>query len=284
MAISSCNERSESARTHGHWAVLERAAHAQGMLSREQEHLLAVRAQRGDRRAFDRLVLSHVPLVFAIAFEFRNLGLAADELLSEGLLGLVKAARDFDPDRGTRLATYAALWIRARMRSYSLDNRRVVRGPSTRNARKLRSSLRQVERELEQPTGERAAPEVVASVLNVTPSEVEEMRCVLSARDVAFGAPAAEGGIETAANGPSPEALAIEADDQREAKRRLQWAMSLLDPRARRVLDGRYLDERDHTFTDLGQELGISRERVRQIEVQAKQVMRTALAAHGGSA
>lgn len=167
MASGSSNKSARSARTHRHWYALERAANAEEMSSREQEHLLAVRARHGDQRAFDRFVQSHLPLVFAIAFEFRGFGLPADELLSEGLLGLVKGARDFDPDRGTRFATYAALWIRARVRSYSLSNRRIVRGPCTRNARKLRGSMRRVERDLEQRTGERAAPEAVAAALQV---------------------------------------------------------------------------------------------------------------------
>jgi RNA polymerase sigma-32 factor len=252
------------------------------MLSREQEHLLAVRAQHGDQRAFDRLVQAHIPLVFAIAFELRNLGVSADELLCEGLLGLVKAARDFDPQRGTRFATYAALWIRARMRSHWLDNRRVVRGPSTRNARKLRGSLRRVEREIEQRTGELAPPEAIASALQVPPHDVEEMRSVLTARDVAYGTPVAEGGVETACNGPTPEALAIEADDQRQAAARLRWALSRLEPRARRVLRSRHLNEREHSLADLGRELGHSRERVRQIEVKAKADVRAALASRHG--
>lgn len=288
MTASSSNRPATSTRGHSYWDALERAAHSEGMLSREREHLLAVRAKQGDQQAFDRLVRSHIPLVFSIAFELRDLGLSPEELASEGLLGLVKGARDFDPDRGTRFATYASFWIRAHMRSYWQNNRRIVRGPCTRNARKLRGSMRRVEREIEQKTGEAAAPEAVADALKVPTCDVEEMRCVLSARDVACGTPVADGGVDVAANGPTPEALSIEADERRHAATRLRWAMSRLPARARRVLSGRYLTDHERTLADMGRELGLSRERVRQIEVQAMQDVRAALASrseiHGTAA
>jgi RNA polymerase sigma-32 factor len=263
----------------GHWPMLERAARSQGMLSRDQERRLAMQARLGDQHAFDCLVRAHIPLVFAMAFEFRSYGLSSDELLSEGLVGLVKAARDFDPERGTRLATYAAFWIRALMRSYSVKNRRIVRGPSTRNARKVRGSLRRTERELEQRLGARPDAEAIATALNVPISDVQEVRAVLGTRDVAYGPEIADGGFEMASDGPSPEAAVVAADEQRNATARLSWALSQLEPRARCVLERRYLDDGQCTFADLGRELSLSRERVRQIEVQAKRDVRAAVAA-----
>jgi RNA polymerase sigma-32 factor len=268
----------QPARTHGPWDALERAAHAQGMLSRDEERRLAERARQGDQRAFDSLVRAHIPLVFAMAFELRAAGLPADELLSEGLLGLVKAARDFDPSRGTRLATYAAFWIRALMRSYALGNQRIVRGPSTRNARKIRGALGRTERALEQRLGVKPDAQTIALELGVPEADVEEVRAALRTRDVAYGVPSSAGGVETAATDPTPEALAIAADEQRSAAVHLSWALARLDPRARRVLQRRYLSDHESTFADLGLELGVSRERVRQIELQAKQEVRQATA------
>lgn len=265
-------------RTSGHWAPLERAARSDGMLSRDEEQQLAERARKGDERAFDRMVRAHIPLVFAMAFEFRASGLSSDELLSEGLLGLVKAARDFDPERGTRLATYAAFWIRALIRNHVVQNQRIVRGPSTRNARKLRGALRRTEHALEQRLGKRPDAEAVAIALNVPACEVEEMRCVLGVRDVPYGIPAGDGSVETASSAPTPEALSMEADEQRNATAQLSWALSRLEPRARKVLQLRYLTASESTFTDLGVELGVSRERVRQIEERAKDDIRCALA------
>ena len=277
--LGSTTNANRNARTGEPWAALEHAARVEGMLSREEEQELARRAQRGDHHAFDRIVRAHIPLVFAMAFEFRAHGLPSDELLSEGLVGLVKAARDFDPARGTRLATYAAFWIRALMRTYTLNNRRIVRGPSTRNARRLRSSLRRTERELEQRLCDRPDAETVARELNVSAHDVEEMREVLAVRDITYGNPVHEGGVEAASNEPSPEALAITADEQRTASERLRWALGRLEPRARRVLQRRFLSDCECTFADLGRELGVSRERVRQIEVQAKEDVRAAIAA-----
>ena len=111
--LAATTEATRTTRNSGHWRALELAARSSGMLTREEERRLARLARQGDERAFDRLVRAHIPLVFAMAYEFRSYGLPPDELVGEGLLGLVKAARDFDPERGTRLATYAAWWIRA---------------------------------------------------------------------------------------------------------------------------------------------------------------------------
>jgi RNA polymerase sigma-32 factor len=167
--------------------ALAKAARSGAMLSQVEEQDLARLAQQGNQRAFERLVHAHIPLVFAIASEFRSYGLPAEELMSEGLLGLVKAARGFDPERGTRLASYAAWWIRAYLRSYTISNRRIVRGPSTRNARKTLAWLRRTERELARSTGGPPDLDAVASVLGVKTSDVEEARAILGKRDLPYG-------------------------------------------------------------------------------------------------
>jgi RNA polymerase sigma-32 factor len=280
MAASTTNSATQpSQKPSQYWRALELAARRGGMLSRAEESRLAQSARQGDAAAFDRLVCAHIPLVFAIAHEFRSYGLSPDELVSEGLLGLVKAARDFDPRHGTRLATYAAWWIRARIRSFTVNNRRIVRGSSTRAARKLMSRLRRTERELSQAQGSWPDDAAVAAALNVRTDDVEEMRAFLGGRDAAYGIEVDGTAAAIAANTPSPEVLAIEADNRRVAAELLHEALAGLDARARRVIERRYLSERESTFGDLSDELGVSRERVRQIEAQAKASVRNAIAA-----
>jgi RNA polymerase sigma-32 factor len=246
------------------------SATARGHLSQEEERRLARLAAQGDERAFERLVQSHLPLVHAIASEFRSYGLPADELVSEGLLGLVKAARCFDPERGVPLAGYAAWWIRAYIRTFTLENRRIVRGPCTRGARKILAGLNRTERTLTQLDGERPQPEALARALGVSVREVDEMRAVLRARDVPCGVETNGRVFELPSDAPSPETVVSEAEERELQDRRLRLALSQLDPRARRVLEQRNLLPEVATLGMLGNELGVSKERVRQIEVQAK--------------
>ena len=258
--------------------ALAKPAGSRAMLSADEEDRLARLAKKGDAAAFERLVDSHMPLVFAMVSEFRTYGLPMDELLSEAMLGLVKAARCFDPNRGPRLAGYAAMWIRAYLRSYTLANRRIVRGPSTRNARKVMAQLRKTERDLGGPNGERPDAEAVASALGVNADDVEEARNVLSKRDVPYGVEADPAGLFLASQEPSPEAVVTRADDERAATELVHRGLSVLDPRAQRILQQRYLEPKATSLSDLSRELGISRERVRQIESQAKAAVRAAIA------
>jgi RNA polymerase sigma-32 factor len=243
-------------------------------LSQDEEHRLAQLAQRGDERAFERLVKSHVPLVCAIASEFRSYGLPAEELLSEGLLGLVKATRCFDHERGSRLATYAAWWIRAYIRQYTLDNRRIVRGPSRRSSRKVLAGLSKTERALTQVRGERPEPQALARALGVTTRDVEEIRSALGARDVAYGVEVAGRSFELPSDWSTPEAIVSDAQERQAATDRLHDALCQLDPRARRILEQRHLAPEVATLGMLSDELGVSRERVRQIEASAKARLR----------
>ena len=250
---------------------------APAMLARDEELSLARRARAGDQAAFDRLVGAHLPLVHAMARQFRAHGVALDDLVGEAMLGLVKGARDFDPERGVRLAAYAALWIRAYLRRFTLANRRIVRGPNTRSARRLLGGLRRTERDLERCHGRKADAQAVAATLGVTAADVEEMRSVLSVRDVATGA-TSEDHRELPSRTLSPESLAADAENQKLASELVKDALSRLEPRMRDVLARRNLDDAPPTLAEIGRELSVSRERVRQIEAQGRTELRAAVA------
>jgi RNA polymerase sigma-32 factor len=190
---------------------------------------------------------------------------ALEDVISEGLLGLVKAVRDFDPDRGTRLAVYAAWWIRAYMRRYTIDQRRIVR-PGGRNAHKVLAGLNRTEQGLARAHGRRPSREEIAEALGVRPGDVDEMRGLLGARDVPYGV-----GVD----GPAFEAVSAEASPEEivsdlERREQLQRALLQLDPRTRRVIEQRWVAGETSTLRELGRALGISCERVRQIECRAR--------------
>jgi RNA polymerase sigma-32 factor len=257
--------------------TIERAAQAAPLLSAAEEFRLARRARQGDAAAFDQLVRAHLRLVLATAFHFRSYGTPLDDLLAEGVLGLVKAARGYDPDRGVRFATYANFWIRAYLRRCTMENRRIVRGPSTRAARKLQAGMRKTERRLEAGGG-RADRDAVARELGVSAFDVDEVRAALSGRDVPYDVELNGRRFELASSAPSPEALAEDREQERVYGELLESALARLKPRARRILELRCLGADASTLGDLSEELGISRERVRQIEAQAKAQVRAAIA------
>jgi len=249
------------------------------MLTREEEQSLARRIQQGDERACDALLQAHLRLVFSMAAEFGSYGLAFDDLVSEALVGLLVAVRRFDPDRGVRFAAYAAWWIRAQLRQYTLANRRIVRSPSTRNGRMLLARLRRTQRLLGQHTGEQPDRQAVANALGVAVSEVEEIECVLSSRDMPCGVEIAGRTLEIASEAPSPEALVAEADEQRDMRRDFRRALTALSQRERRIIEERCLREVPSSLADLGRDLGISRERVRQLEVHSQKKLSSILQA-----
>lgn len=258
-----------------------RAAQQAPLLSAEEEKKLAGRAQAGDESAFNRLLGAHFRLVLAIAHELRSYGLPMDELVAEGMLGLVEAARRFDPERGVRLAVYAAWWIRAYMRRYTLSNRRIVRPPSTRHGRKLLANLRKTQRELEARSGERADAIAVAEVLGVSVEEVEEMEAALSGRDVPCGPTDAETRHhEPSDAGPSPELLVAEQETQEKKHAALREALEGLSDRERKIMQLRFMGSEVTSLASIGRDMGLSRERVRQLAQQAEQKLRQSMVAH----
>lgn len=255
-----------------HEKQLSDLARSAPVLTAKQEAELACAASGGRQRALDILILAHLRLVLSIAQAFVKYGAAKEDLVDEGILGLVEATRRFDPRRGVRLATYAAYWIRGRIRRFTIDNRRLVRAPETRHARRLVSNLRQVQRSLTQARGEPPELQEVADALRVAPSDVEEVEGVLSGRDVPFDDE--REASEMSVDAPSPEEALAEAEEHALAHQSMVRALVELDARERRVLEQRYLGGRAQSLAQIGRDLGLSRERVRQIERTAQARLR----------
>jgi RNA polymerase sigma-32 factor len=263
----------------GNLAELRTKAARAPMLSAENETRLAREAQAGDSAALDTLVRSHLRLVLSIASSFRHHNVDMEDLVGEGLLGLVEAVRRFDAERGVRLAAYAAWWIRAYVRRYTLVNRRIVRPPSTRNARKLLAHLRTTQRSLTQQHGHPPEASEVANALNVSTSDVEEMEDVLRAADVSWSV-GPEGGVrELPASTPTPEAALIADNERAWATTTIAAAVEGLSPREREVFIERSLQDAPPSLSTMGARMGISRERVRQIHAHGFNKVRDAVLA-----
>jgi RNA polymerase sigma-32 factor len=255
------------------------------LLSAEQEHDLAVRLRdENDLEAARQLVLSHLRLVVAIARGYLGYGLPHADLIQEGNLGLMKAVKRYDPERGVRLVSFAVHWIKAEIHEFILKNWRLVKVATTKAQRKLFFNLRSMKK----GSGSLSASEVeeMANTLNVNQSDVREMETRLYGQDMALEpsmdddedafAPIA---YLAAPNAEPTQHLEI-AEREKMAGEGLVRALGTLDPRSRHIVESRWLDEENPaTLHDLAAIYGISAERVRQIEVKAMQKLKTALAA-----
>jgi len=256
--------------------AMRRRAATVPLLTAEEETALARKAKLGDAAAEERLVTAHIRFVFAIADQFTRYGVSFDELVSEGVLGLMEAVRRFDPENGARLASYAAWWIRALLRRYTLQNRRVVRAPSTRKARKVIAHLSATRRELAQRTGTEPDAAAIASELGVSEADVEEVELALQRVDVACGQHE-RGSYEAVCPLPSPEAVAAEREREQRTRIAVHRGLDLLTPRERLIVSQRALHESPRRLEDIGADLGVSRERVRQLQQQGFDKMRRQL-------
>jgi RNA polymerase sigma-32 factor len=264
--------------------ALWRAAKNAPMLSAEHEARLAREARAGSQRAFNDLLNAHLRLVLTFARKFSSYGAALQDLVSEGLLGLVEAARRFDPDRGARLSTYASWWIHAYMRRYTIMNRRMVRAPTSRHGSRLMAHLRSTQRELTQLTGAAPDAHAIAAALGVGVRDVEEMESALSGRDVAYGPEAEAHSWDAPVEQSSPEQLVADAEEQRVVNDVIAKTMAEFRDRDRAIVTRRYFDEEPSTLAALGNDLGLSRERVRQLNEQACGRLRAALQESGAGA
>ena len=255
------------------------------LLSAEQEHTLALRLRDdNDLEAARQLVLSHLRLVVAIARGYLGYGLPHADLIQEGNVGLMKAVKRYDPDRGVRLVSFAVHWIKAEIHEFILKNWRLVKVATTKAQRKLFFNLRS----MKQGSGSLSAGEVeeMARALNVNQSDVRDMETRMYGQDMALEpsiddeddayAPIA---YLAAPNAEPTQHLEI-AEREKMAGEGLGRALATLDPRSRHIVESRWLDdENPATLHELAAVYGISAERVRQIEAKALQKLKGALVA-----
>jgi RNA polymerase sigma-32 factor len=248
------------------------------MLEPQDEYMFAKRwREHGDREAAHRLVTSHLRLVAKIAMGYRGYGLPISEVISEGNVGLMQAVKRFEPDKGFRLATYAMLWIKAAIQEYILRSWSLVKMGTTANQKKLFFNLRKAKSKISALEEGDLRPDqvkVIARRLGVTEQDVVDMNRRLGG-DVSLNAPIREEGdsgewqdwlVDEVSDQESRLAESEEADNRKKA---LGEALSVLNDRERRIFEARRLADDPITLEDLASEFGVSRERVRQIEVRA---------------
>jgi len=249
------------------------------MLEPGQEFMLAKRwREHGDRDAAQDLVTSHLRLVAKIAMGYRGYGLPIGEVISEGNVGLMQAVKRFDPDKGFRLATYAMWWIRASIQEYILRSWSLVKMGTTANQKKLFFNLRKAKSQISALEDGDLRPEQVAAIarkLGVPEEDVINMNRRLSG-DASLNAPLRGDEAESSEwqdwlvdDSASQESILAESEELENRRGALREAMNVLNDRERRIFEARRLSEDPITLEALSDEFGVSRERVRQIEVRA---------------
>lgn len=251
------------------------------ILSQQEETDLARRfRQCEDLDAARQLIVSHLRVVVAIARGYMGYGLPQADLIQEGNIGLMKAVKRFDPERGVRLVSFAVHWIRAEMHEFILRNWRIVKIATTKAQRKLFFNLRSMKPGLN--TLGRNEVKTIAKQLGVKPEEVVEMETRLGGKDIALEPLGGDDGEEVYApiayltdTDAEPGRILEHEQSARLKGEGLEQALASLDARSRRIIETRWLRERDHaTLHDLAAEFGVSAERIRQIESKAMQKMR----------
>lgn len=256
-----------------------KAAPAAAFLDADAERaLLEAYQEHGDGRALARLVEAHMPLVYGLVSRYRRRGDAVEDLVAEGRLGLVEAADRFDRGRGVRFATYASWWVRAYVRRHALRNMRIVGAPSTRVGRRLVASLPAAHRKLAQKLGRDPSRDELATELGVEPEEVASVVAAFRARDVVVDHTMESRGLALVAPAPDPESQLAAQQRAARVAARVHEALTDLTPRERLIIERRLLHDDRSTLASLGDKLGVSRERVRQLEKRACDKLRTALA------
>jgi RNA polymerase sigma-32 factor len=250
------------------------------ILSQQEETDLARRLRdHEDLDAARQLIVSHLRVVVSVARGYLGYGLPQADLIQEGNIGLMKAVKRFDPERGVRLVSFAVHWIRAEMHEFILRNWRIVRIATTKAQRKLFFNLRSMKPGLNTLGAEEV--KAMAGKLGVKPAEVVEMETRLGGKDVALE-PLNDDGEESYApiayladTDAEPGRVLEHAENARLASEGLNAAIASLDARSRRIIEARWLRETDQaTLHDLADEFGVSAERIRQIEHKAMQKMR----------
>jgi RNA polymerase sigma-32 factor len=264
-----------------------RAIRAYPILTAEAEYALAVKfKQDNDLEAARQLIVSHLRLVASIARGYMGYGLPQSDLIQEGNIGLMKAVKRFDPDRGVRLVSFAMHWIKAEMHEYIVRNWRMVKIATTKAQRKLFFNLRSMRTGLNSLQPDEIAH--IARELKVKPEEVREMELRLNGHEISLEANIDDDSDEQFSpiaylQDESLEPLAVIEARQTEiaASTGLAHALENLDDRSRRVVEARWLQEKGgKTLHELADEFGVSAERIRQIEQKAMQKMKTLMLAN----
>jgi RNA polymerase sigma-32 factor len=248
------------------------------MLEPQQEYMLAKSwREHGDRDAAHKLVTSHLRLVAKIAMGYRGYGLPISEVISEGNVGLMQAVKRFEPEKGFRLATYAMWWIKAAIQEYILRSWSLVKMGTTANQKKLFFNLRKAKSKISALEEGDLRPDqvkLIAKRLGVTEQDVIDMNRRLGG-DASLNAPIREEGDSgewqdwLVDEVPSQESLLEESEELDNRRKALTDALTVLNERERRIFEARRLAEEPITLEELATEFGVSRERVRQIEVRA---------------
>lgn len=258
----------------------------QPLLERDHEFEIARRwREQGDQAALHELVSSYTRLVVALATKFRNYGLSMGDLVQEGNVGLMQAAARFEPDREIRFSTYATWWIRSAMQDFVLRNWSIVRTGTTAAQKSLFFNLRRMRAKIEEASGrplDDDGRDKIAAQLGVDVSEVEAMETRMAASDQSLNSPVADGAesewqdfiADTRAN---PEEVVIGMRDAQTRSRWLAEALGELSTRERTIIAQRRLTDEGATLEELGRELGVSKERVRQLEHRALMKLRSSI-------
>ncbi len=249
------------------------------LLEKDEEYMLARSyAEHGDTDAAHKLVTSHLRLVAKIALGYRGYGLPVSDLVSEGSIGLMKAVKKFDPDRGFRLSTYAMWWIRASITEYVLRSWSMVKLGTMAAQKKLFFSLRKMKNSLNiMDNGDLTPAQLteLSEAMNVSEVEINSMNRRLMARDTSLNAPLSQEDETTEfqdtliSETPSPEVISADSQELSFRRKLLKDAMANLNEREQDIITERRLSEDPVTLDELGKRYGISRERVRQLEARA---------------
>lgn len=232
-------------------------------LDRDDERELARRWREGDRGAGNRIIRACLPFVVSIALEYRRWGVPMEDIIQQGNLGLLRAVAKFDPERGVRLATYAAYWTRAEIREYVVRAYRVVRMGTTKAERRALRIYR---------TTREADPTKLAALSGLTEERAAQLLPLLAARESSLDAPSPDGVAPLerfAASSPTPEEETASREVENLAQIAVSRALGRLSDREKTIVRERLMSDDPVTLSELGARLGVSKERVRQIEERA---------------
>ncbi|MBZ9855551.1 RNA polymerase factor sigma-32 [Mesorhizobium sp. CA13] len=268
--------------------IMVRAAMRAPYLERDEELRLALRWKKdNDQNALHSITVAHMRLVISMASKFRHYGLPLGDLVQEGHVGLLEAAARFEPEREVRFSTYATWWIRASMQDYILRNWSIVRGGTSSAQKALFFNLRRLRARLAngaaEPLSNTTLYREVSAALGVSEADVALMDSRLSAPDSSLNVPLADDGGATermdflVSDDPLPDEVVSDTIDIERRSVWLKAALAALNARELRIIEERRLSDEGATLEALGETLGISKERVRQIEARAMEKLKVAL-------